>query len=187
MTILFQQKTLDEINKFLVDVSSQVKEVDKFSDTEEAIMDTMCGSILRHLFQDRIEAKDIDTIRCIAQYLREEEKTLCAISDEAAILNGNVEFSPVPFSVSKEQEMTIKVIENWRQLHAIDGRQYYWNTKTNEVLWTAPSEIMNYFNRLDEDRKKSLVTATEGNTGRKSEPFKDMFGKAIKKQESKGK
>ena len=93
----------------------------------------------------------------LAAYIRNEQKSLVNNVSKEAILDGRIEWGPIPkweatrklFAANnKNKNKTVSIDlthdhENntslWREAVAPDGKIYYWNIKTKESRWEKPA------------------------------------------------
>lgn len=123
--------------------------------SEDEIVDKIGGTLWRFAYNRRPEV-DVDHVLELANYVRNEQKSLIDISTEG-ILKGRFEWGELPkWSYKKKHkndsnhdtkhnltsqqalESKLDVEDIWRAATAPDGKTYYWNTKTRESRWDRP-------------------------------------------------
>ena len=99
----------------------------------------------------------VDHVFELARYIRNEQKSLTSNVSKEAILDGRIEWGPIPkweatrklFTSSNKNknksgpvDMTYddeNKVSQWREAVAPDGKIYYWNINTKESRWEKPA------------------------------------------------
>ena len=102
----------------------------------------------------------VDHVLELATYIRNEQKSLISNVSKEAILDGRIEWGPIPkweatrklFAsnnkniINKNKSGSIDMTHDndnkvslWREAVAPDGKIYYWNINTKESRWEKPA------------------------------------------------
>lgn len=161
---VFWEDTLDRIKSAGVhelSVNKRLSEVQGFSfkqcvefdnaltkPTEDEIIDDLAGALWRATYNRKELATDQEHVLEFARYVRDVQLNILEQPIEA-IRDGVIHWGDIPWQLNgkfrkdkhaalsgkRTQEITE---QEWHLAVDRDGRDYYWNTKTNEVCWKKP-------------------------------------------------